>query len=206
MLPTKKHTSAAIIFALTAILLLSGCKIYKDETSQISGIDEQACETLSDTTVVGFTSMLTSDYNAHWLNANVSAFADTLLDNLLQDTIVVEQGSAHPYEIILPNTNDTSYVAVKVTPGARTFFLTNFVNILLLSPAGQPMDFVSDEMPLTTVSGCTVADAKGHLSPHIKIRYQYDVDVDTFLMVIEKNDQTVVDATKKAAIVRIVVY
>ncbi len=206
MSQTKKHKTTVTIFFLSAIILLSGCKIYKEETSQISGIDEQACETLSDTTVIEYTGALAADYNVNWLNANVGTFADTLLNKLVQDTIIIEQGSAHPYDITLPNADDTSYVAVKVTPGVRTFFLTNFVDLLLLTPGGQPMDFVSDEMPLTTVSGCTVEDSKGHLSPHIKMRYQYNVDVDTFLLVLKKNNQTVVDAQKKVAIVRIVVY
>jgi len=206
MAQIKKRKTALFVFFLTAAIWLSGCDIYKEETLHISGIDEQACEALNDTTAVEYTAALATDYNAGWLNANVGTFSDSLLNYLEQDTIVIAQGNIHPYEIILPNTNDTSYIAVSVTPGVRTFFLTNIVDLLLLTPDGQPVDLLSDEMPLTLVSGCTVEDSKGNLFPQVKMRNQYDIDGDRLLLVIEKNNQTVVDAQKKVAIIRLVVY
>lgn len=190
MLPEITKKSLLSLFALFILVIAAGCDLYTSDVTEIGGVDKTVCEQFSDSVFVSVNSMISSNYNAKWKDANLSLFADSLIDTLLADSVFIEQGNEMAYELTLGSGDDTSYVVIKASSSSLLVFATDIVKMNLYDSAGKAYPLSSNEMPQETISGCTQADDADVEQPVIKMRESYKVSAGNVLFQLIKAEQT----------------
>ena len=190
MLPEITKKSLLSLFALFILVIAAGCDLYTSDVTEIGGVDKTVCEQFSDSVFVSVNSKISSNYKAKWIDANLSSFADSLIDTLLIDSVFIEQGNEMAYELTLDSGDDTSYVVIKASSSTLLIFATDIVKMNLYDSAGKAYNLTGNEMPQETISGCTRTDDADVKQPVIKMRETYKVSADIVLFQIIKAEQT----------------
>lgn len=190
MFPKITSKYLVSVSALLLFLFMSSCDIYKSNETEISGVDKTVCEQFSDSVFTTVTAGVVSNYNAKWTNAGLDTIIGALIDSLNADSAFIEQNHDPAYELTLGAGNDTSYVVLKAQSGTATIFVAQVVKMTLLGKDGTEIALVNEEMPLSTISGCTELDEGNKPQPVIKMRNEYDVNGGDLLLQLIKVEQT----------------
>lgn len=190
MFPKITSKYLVSVSALLLFLFMSSCDIYKSNETEISGVDKTVCEQFSDSIFTTVTAGVVSDYKATWSNAGLDTIIGALIDSLNADSAFIEQNHDPAYELTLGAGNDTSYVVLKAQSGTATIFVAQVVKMTLLGKDGTEIALVNEEMPLSTISGCTELDEGNKPQPVIKMRNEYDVNGGDLLLQLIKVEQT----------------
>ena len=190
MFPKITSKYLVSVSALLLFLFMSSCDIYKSNETEISGVDKTVCEQFSDSVFTTVTAGVVSNYNVKWTNAGLDTIIGALIDSLNADSAFIEQNHDPAYELTLGAGNDTSYVVLKAQSGTATIFVAQVVKMTLLGKDGTEIALVNEEMPLSTISGCTELDEGNKPQPVIKMRNEYDVNGGDLLLQLIKVEQT----------------
>ncbi len=190
MFPKITSKYLVSVSALLLFLFMSSCDIYKSNETEISGVDKTVCEQFSDSIFTTVTAGVVSGYKATWSNAGLDTIIGALIDSLNADSAFIEQNHDPAYELTLGAGNDTSYVVLKAQSGTATIFVAQVVKMTLLGKDGTEIALVNEEMPLSTISGCTELDEGNKPQPVIKMRNEYDVNGGDLLLQLIKVEQT----------------
>ncbi|HID40083.1 MAG TPA: hypothetical protein EYP36_11290 [Calditrichaeota bacterium] len=185
---TKKHFWGFI--ALSLIMLMAGCDLYKSDVTEIGGVDKTVCQQFSDSVFAELQTQVSTAYDEDWRDSEVSAFAGQLIDSLLEDSIFIEKDYELAYQLTLASAEDTSYVVIKTASSGTIVFTTDIIILHLYDSAGKEYKLNDNEMPLETISGCVQADENNVNQPLIKMRELYSTSAGNILLQLIKAEQT----------------
>ncbi len=178
------------LFTLSVFVITAGCDLYKSDVTEISGVDKTVCQQFTDSVFASVKAQVVTHYNPRWADINLPAFADSLIDTLLIDSVFIEQDNELAYELTLGSGDDTSYVAIKANSSGIIIFCTDIVKMNLYDSKGETYALSGNEMPPETISGCTQADESDVKQPLIKMRENYKVSAGSILLQLIKAEQT----------------
>jgi hypothetical protein len=202
---TPRKINAPVIPVLfTFLLFLSfSCDEFKSQEFEISEKDNLACtqfadsiqDPASDTLKIIAQPLKTlqlvalTDFNASWVDSNVAANVPDILDSLTGRALVVHVTPDTAYMLKTLADEMNNYMVFAPAAGAVVFYLSESADILLMKTDGTIIKPSNQNMPLPTVSGCTVV-INNSTEPKIKTRLEFNSPDEHYLLKLIKNDQT----------------
>jgi len=208
--PRKFNTLVISVLFTFLLFLIFSCDDFKSEEFNISEKDNQACAQLPDSIqdpnsdtlkiiaqpfkILKVNKALTA-FDTSWVDSNVTENVSVILDTLTAKGLEVKVIPDTAYWLKTLAKEINSYFAFTPATGAVIFYLTESVDIILMTTDTSVVKPSNQNMPYETTSGCTVIINK-KTEPLIKTRLEFSTPDEHYLLKLMKNDGTKSDSIK----------
>jgi len=177
-----------IVFGLLFLFYLAGCEEFTKETYEISGVEQVACNQLTDSVFYKASTSILQDIDTSLTHENMPANVTKILDSLQALGKIIEADPDQGYSVSMA-AEDTTYIMLQANIKSFVVFADDAIDLNLFEESGKVVGIADSNMPLETISGCQ-KKVKELEVPVIKFRRAFNVSGNRILVQMMKTEQT----------------